>query len=201
MLDQLTDNQTELFVNLARLTECGALISPFIPIPAGVDEYTIYLRGARNFQLQSYDDLIALCVVGLLDWELTRMGAYKQFSLSKFGMAHFQSLNLLHAPRKIRTQQPIATTTQQLKAAVRQMLHGAALDNTLREIDHVCREFENDFINAWRVQRAIQAVGEAVTKRFEQVSLIELSEIAVCYGRWCQAVSRAIDQQTESLYV
>jgi hypothetical protein len=200
MFEQLTEAQTALFYNLARLTENGALISPFIPIPAGVDEYTLYLRGSRNFYLQSYDDLNALCAVGLLDWELTRMGAYKQFTLSKFGIAQFRSIDQMRDIPPV-SQHPVATATQHLQAAVRQMLHGAALDNVLREIERVNREFEGEFANAWRVQRAVQAVGEAVTKRYGQISLREMSDVALCYGRWCQAVARAVEQQVETLYV
>lgn len=198
MLEHLTPPQKQLFFDLAQLSENGSLIAPFIPIPTGVDEYTLYLRGNHNYQFRSYDDLIALCVIGLVDWELTRMGAYKQFTLSKFGKMCYRSRSVEGFERG--RNRPIHNQTQQLTAAVRQMLNGRILDNVLREINVVRRELEAEFVNAWRVQRSIQMVGEAITKRFDQVSLNEMSELAICYGRWCQAVAREVEQQDEMIY-
>ena len=194
MLDRLTAAQRNLFHDLARFAVAETLLSPFVPVPAGIDEYAIYLRGKHTYRIRSYDDLTALCTAGLLDWELTRMGSYKQFSISKLGLTMLQS-GELHQPGSLSNN--IELTTRQLRSAVRSLLRGQALDNTLAAIGRVQRELNDEFCNGWRIQQGLKDVGELIIGRFELGTLSEVGEAAICYGRWCETIAQHVERQAE----
>ncbi len=184
---KLTLPQIDLFHNLVLNEIEGRLFLPIRPIPANADEYVIYLRGKPNLRFRDFGDIDALCVVGLLAYKIGRMGASKEYSITKFGRTLFKSGTLTDTLELERIN-TLEQRTIDLRAALGYMMAGDALDRARADVDYVIAQLDRNPPKLPRIQLAMQRVNEMICGRFTYVTLEEAAHAASAFGDWCQAV-------------
>ena len=185
MMQNLTSAQIDLLCNLARLKQEGRLYEPIRPIPTEADQYVVYLRGNQNFFFKDFGDIDALCVVGLLDYDLTRMGTAKLFRVSKLGMTLYES-GELSAEIALEQIDHLHKATSELKIALGTMLAGEALSRALAEITFVESQLGATHRNHTRTQTALQRLHQMIGNRFHFVSLDEAVQASAAFGDWAR---------------
>lgn len=147
----LTARQQQLLSQLVQYYEEQRLFGAIRPIPTGPAAYTIYLRGKHNMTLHHIGDLDALCAAGYLDYEYTRFGNNKVFTLSQRALVqNGAAVN------------PNRYFAKRMKQQLIILLADDTLTDALTEVEFVRHETESNHPNAAALSHSLEKLNHLI---------------------------------------
>ena len=197
MQHTLTAAQADLFCKLARYEQDGRLFHPIRALPAGPDEYVIYLRGNNgNFHFSRFSDIDALCVVGLMEYSLTRMGDSKQFHITKFGRQLYLQ-DEISADMQFERIDFLQQATSNFKTVLGSVMAGDALARAIVEIQFVQSQAQSPNPSHSRIQVSLKQIQGMINSRFTYVTLAEATAAATAFGDWCEDILLVLERNMQ----
>ena len=183
----LTPQQHALFFRLAQHDKDGELFGHIIPIPIDTSQYVIYLRGSENLYIRQISDLDALSEVGLLDFELSRMGTSKRYFVTDIGRKAIK-LGMFEGQRFTRLVF-VQEEASVLKPLLSDLLSGDSLSTALMEINFVHNLLDVPSPDPRSIRIALEKTGALLLACLPHADLLLATRAITTFGRWSQAIA------------
>ena len=183
----LTPQQHALFFRLAQLDHDGSLFGKIIPIPISASQYVIYLSGTENMRIRQLSDLDALAEIGLLEYELSRMGTTKHYNVSSEGRKVFGSGEFKGEP--FTRLGLVLDEARLLKMLLVDLLEGDVLSMVLTEIGFVHNLLDARSPDPRIVRKTFQKILRTLDPVWDDGDLAKLTQTMAVFGKWTRAIN------------
>lgn len=190
MTQPLTPEQHALFFRLIQHERDGELFGHIVPVPISASRYVVYLSGTENLLIRSISDLETLAEVGLLSYQLSRMGTAKHYFLTDearkaaaTGMLDGESFTRLDY---------VSQESKLLKAQLAELLSAENYAIALMEMNFVNNLLDSRTPDKRSIRVALQKIDRLINVAFESCDLVLVTRAITTFGRWSQAVTHLL---------